>query len=96
MKELDRLFQIIKTADFNLLLEEERRLFYVALTRAKEKLYLITERGNESSFLNEIPAEYTSKSKQLTKINHRQNECKSCHAPMKEEWVACPKCGAKN
>lgn len=91
----DRLFQIIKTADFNLLLEEERRLFYVALTRAKEKLYLITERGNESSFLNEIPAEYTSKSKQLTKINHRQNECKSCHAPMKEEWVACPKCGEK-
>ncbi|WP_295333009.1 ATP-dependent helicase [Flavobacterium sp.] len=91
----DRLFQIIKTADYNLMLEEERRLFYVALTRAKEKLYLITERGNESSFLNEIPAEYTSKSKQLTKINHRQNECKSCHAPMKEEWVACPKCGEK-
>ena len=91
----DRLFQIIKEADYNLLLEEERRLFYVAITRAKDKLYLVTEKGNESSFLNEIPEEYTSKSKQLLPTNHRQNECVKCHAPMKEDWIACPKCGFK-
>ena len=91
----DRLFQIIKTADYNLLLEEERRLFYVAITRAKEKLYLVTERGNESSFLNEIPAEYTSRSKQLGKSNHRQNECVHCHAPMNDDDVFCRKCGNK-
>ena len=76
-------------------LEEERRLFYVAITRAKDKLYLVTEKGNESSFLNEIPEEYTSKSKQLLPTNHRQNECVKCHAPMKEDWIACPKCGFK-
>jgi DNA helicase-4 len=33
---------------------EEKRLFYVAITRAKQSLYLITERGRESGFLNRI------------------------------------------
>jgi len=30
-------------------MEEERRLFYVAITRAKDKLFLITEKVNQSS-----------------------------------------------
>ncbi|MDO4941165.1 MAG: UvrD-helicase domain-containing protein [Erysipelotrichaceae bacterium] len=33
---------------------EERRLFYVALTRAKKKVYLVTEKNNESIFVQEI------------------------------------------
>lgn len=33
---------------------EERRLFYVALTRAKEKVFLITETGKVSPFINEV------------------------------------------
>lgn len=32
-------------------IDEERRLFYVAITRAKEKLWILTERGRESDFL---------------------------------------------
>lgn len=91
----DRLFQIIKTADYNLLLEEERRLFYVAITRAKEKLYLVTEKGNESSFLAEIPDEYISVSRPKRNSTTRADVCINCHAPLKEEWVACPKCGVK-
>jgi DNA helicase IV len=35
-------------------IEEERRLFYVALTRAKEDLYIYTRMTNRSEFLNEI------------------------------------------
>lgn len=34
--------------------EEERRLFYVGMTRAKEELILVTS-GTESEFLDEIP-----------------------------------------
>ena len=55
----DRIFQVIKKANHDLLMEEERRLFYVAITRAKDKLFLITEKGNESSFLKEIPDIFT-------------------------------------
>lgn len=38
--------------------EEERRIFYVAMTRAKKRLFLISEEGNESEFLPDIPEEY--------------------------------------
>ena len=35
-------------------LAEERRLFYVAITRAKHRLLLLTEENNESPFLEEL------------------------------------------
>jgi len=38
--------------------EEERRIFYVAMTRAKKRLFLISEEGNESEFLADIPEEH--------------------------------------
>lgn len=41
-------------------LEEERRLFYVGLTRAKEELVLVTSK-EPSRFLKEIPKEYMEK-----------------------------------
>jgi superfamily I DNA/RNA helicase len=37
--------------------DEERRLFYVAMTRAEEKLYLTTTRDRESTFFTEIDVE---------------------------------------
>lgn len=33
---------------------EERRIFYVALTRAKKKVFLVSKQGSNSSFLDEI------------------------------------------
>lgn len=33
---------------------EERRLFYVAITRAKKKVWLVTLKGNESVFVKEV------------------------------------------
>lgn len=35
-------------------LEEEERLFYVAITRAKSDLYLLTESGRESDYLSRL------------------------------------------
>jgi DNA helicase-4 len=37
--------------------DEERRLFYVALTRAKSSLYILTEKGRESVFLKRLTAD---------------------------------------
>ena len=39
-------------------LEEEERLFYVAITRAKKKLFLSFNGNNKSKFLNEIPQKF--------------------------------------
>ncbi|MDN5638501.1 MAG: UvrD-helicase domain-containing protein, partial [Staphylococcus equorum] len=64
---------------------EERRLFYVALTRAKEKVYLIGERG--SIFLDEIIKDQNFK--ELIYIP--QDEHKPANSEIPPEWL-CPKC----
>lgn len=92
----DRIFQIIKKANHDLLLEEERRLFYVAITRAKEKLFLITEKGNESSFLKEIPDVFTVKtSMPLKSVVEKVIYCQKCFSQLEKLWIVCPYCGQK-
>lgn len=51
---------------------EERRLFYVALTRAKKKVFLLTVEGKESEFAMELKYAYRS---ELTK---EQFTCPDC------------------
>ena len=65
----DGLFPLFRTFDNQIELEEERRLFYVAVTRARHKVFLLyaTNRrrlggeniiGLPSRFIAEIPNEY--------------------------------------
>jgi DNA helicase IV len=92
----DRIFQIIKKANHDLLIEEERRLFYVAITRARDKLFLITEKGNESSFLKEIPDIFTVKTSILTKsVVEKVIICNKCFSHLEKLWLVCPYCGEK-
>lgn len=92
----DRIFQVIKKSNHDLLLEEERRLFYVAITRAKDQLYLITEKGNESNFLREIPANFTFKTSiPFKSIIEQIKMCSQCNNRLDEEFVFCPYCGNK-
>jgi len=92
----DRIFQVIKKANHDMLLEEERRLFYVAITRAKDKLFLITEKGNESSFLKEIPETFTVRtSTQLKSVVDKVITCKKCFSQLEKMWLVCPYCGTK-
>ncbi|MBE0638791.1 MAG: ATP-dependent helicase [Bacteroidales bacterium] len=92
----DRIFQVIKKANHDLLMEEERRLFYVAITRAKEKLFLITEKGMESSFLREIPTVFTVRTSiPIKSVVEKVVLCQSCFSQLEKLWVVCPYCGKK-
>ena len=92
----DRIFQVIKMANHDLLMEEERRLFYVAITRAKDKLFLITEKGNESSFLKEIPEVFTVRTLISNKtVVDKIITCDKCFSQLEKLWVVCPYCGEK-
>lgn len=91
----DRIFQVIKPANHDSLLEEERRLFYVAITRAKDQLYLITEKGNSSRFLKEIPdkykAVYVEKSLEMSSFVL----CSKCNMQVENGFKFCGNCGKK-
>ncbi|MDA3910628.1 MAG: UvrD-helicase domain-containing protein [Bacteroidales bacterium] len=92
----DRIYQVIKESNHELLLEEERRLFYVAITRAREQLFLLTEVGNESSFLKEIPENYLLKSADsFMPISDDVLLCKHCQKPIEKGFAFCPHCGGK-
>ncbi len=92
----DRIFQVVRKGWLDLLMEEERRLFYVALTRAKERLYLITEHGCESPFLREIPEIYTVKDGTVEiAISAEEGEtCGKCGNRVESKLHKfCPYCG---
>ncbi|MBK8194075.1 MAG: UvrD-helicase domain-containing protein [Lewinellaceae bacterium] len=92
----DRIFQVVKKANLDLLLEEERRLFYVAITRAKDKLFLITEKGRESSFLKEIPDTYTVRTGvPMPSVVEEVRICPSCYSQLENMFSYCPYCGSK-
>ena len=92
----DRIFQVIKKANHDLLMEEERRLFYVAITRAKDKLFLITEKGNESSFLKEIPDIFTVKTSiPIKSVVEKVITCPKCFSQLEKLFAFCPYCGQK-
>ncbi|HAD15264.1 MAG TPA: ATP-dependent helicase [Saprospirales bacterium] len=92
----DRIFQVIKKANLDLLMEEERRLFYVAITRTKDKLFLITEKGRESSFLKEIPETYTIRTGvPLKSVVEEVRICSNCSRQLEKMFGYCPYCGEK-
>ncbi len=75
----DWIFPSFRTTSDNFLLEEERRLMYVAMTRAKEELYISRAlerfyfwdyvRNPESRFISEIPKEYIENYKLISDNN---------------------------
>lgn len=92
----DRIFQTVKKSNHELLMEEERRLFYVAVTRAREKLFLISRKGNESCFIGEIPKNLLERiDKPIELIKKKVFLCPNCQKQIDEMSNYCPHCGDK-
>ncbi len=92
----DIVFRTIKDVKYDLLMEEERRLFYVAITRAKEELHLVTELGNESRFIDEIPNHFFNyNSISFQSVVEPLQLCASCKTAVQSNYKFCPSCGSK-
>jgi len=94
----DAIFRVVKDVKYDMLLEEERRLFYVAITRAKDELFLITELGNESQFVEEIPQVfYAKKQAGFKNVVDPIRICTNpaCNKPLLNARNFCSECGQK-
>jgi DNA helicase-4 len=90
----DAIFRVVKDVKYDLLMEEERRLFYVAITRAKDELFLITELGNESSFVDEIPQQFYAINKvEFKNSTEELKACINCSLSIGETDKYCRNCG---
>ena len=56
--EEDKILRLVNKSKEKFLYEEERRLFYVALTRTKNNVYLLTQKNKESIFIKELEREH--------------------------------------
>jgi len=90
-----RVVKILLPRDYQSRLDEEKRVFYVALTRARERLFIVTERRNLSEFLEKTPAGAFQESGDFSP-RPRQTvgsfSCGACGARLDADWIFCPYC----
>lgn len=84
----DYLMRIVRKEDDSILLAEERRLFYVALTRTKNKVYILTPAYHPSSFILEI---MNHPSIEIDDENYKlayrkQRVCPNCGSCLKKKY----------
>ena len=60
LKDAD-ILRLVSLNRSKFLYDEERRLFYVALTRTKNKVYLLTPKKNPSIFVKELVRDYKNR-----------------------------------
>ena len=78
--------------------EEERRLYYVALTRTKNRVYLLTDASRPSEFVTEtLKLPHVIQRIDITEKICRPPSCPKCgrslverHVPGKSPFWACP------
>lgn len=82
--EDDPIMKLVIKEDETMDFEEERRLFYVALTRTKNRVYIITPQLRPSKFILEISKKFTNVILRGAELNPQEDT--------KNKYV-CPCCG---
>ena len=87
--EDDPIIKLVTFEDTSVPFAEERRLFYVALTRTKNRVYIITPKNKPSRFLIEIVKENNlphSDDLNMDVVDLFQLRCPVCGYPLKYEF----------
>lgn len=87
--ENDPIMKLVTYEDKNIPFAEERRLFYVALTRTKNRVYIVAPLNKPSRFLVELVKEYnlqcdSALNRQI--VEHFNHRCPVCGFPLKYEF----------
>ena len=87
--EDDPIMKLVTYEDASMPYAEERRLFYVALTRTKNRVYLMTPQRRPSRFLIELIKEYNlphSDNLNMNVADIFKLRCPICGYPLKNEY----------
>ncbi|MCE5269672.1 UvrD-helicase domain-containing protein [bacterium] len=90
-----RIVRLLLPRDYQSRLDEEKRVFYVALTRARERLFIVTERRNLSEFLDKTPESFFLDSAVFqaeTPKKPGEYFCAACGSRLEGSWMFCPYC----
>ena len=85
--EDDPVMKLVIPDDESMDFEEERRLFYVALTRTKNRVYIITPQNKPSKFITEIKDKFTNVTLRGVELNPKEggdfrHVCPVCGYPL--------------
>ena len=78
----DPILQYVVKTDRSIEYAEERRLFYVALTRTKNRVYIVTPQQRPSEFVRELVADYPNVSLRGYMDKPQQNTGEIKHCPI--------------
>ena len=87
--EDDPVMKLVIKDDETMDFEEERRLFYVALTRTKNRVYIVTPQLRPSKFILELQKKFTSVILRGVELNpqediRKKNICPCCGYPLQK------------
>lgn len=87
--EDDPIMKLVRFEDTSIPFAEERRLFYVALTRTKNRVYILTPQHKPSRFLIELINDYNiahSENLNMETVDLFRLRCPVCEYPLKYEF----------